>query len=647
MVDGGNILDLVIEAESRPSIPSNDKDKSVVDVDPAIVSYNRPPRKDDSGSQSLPNGERLGGPFTTNQSVPLHIAPDSLAQSPSPSPAIKSLKPLVSIKTPKEDLLPSSIASENVTSATLTGPFSELSLDGVDQSDIFQRHSAKEIAVDHKNLIPDPGQSVLLQTPAKNIGKRARRGAAKGRTAEDGGSAQGRSRFSQQETLVSVASQSPNTPRRPRGGRESPLIENLSQSNRRPIASADDSFPRLEAAQPKKKARRHRPQISEDQNGWATEEVTDIQDMGDFDFEANLSKFDKHGVFNKIREADATAEADRLVSFNRIPGKIGTVVRNLHHTENVLSPNANGHLAWNSGDSEKDINETRVSSVRSLSRASLRKPPSRKGSSLYDTENLASSGVLPDPKMRNIHLSHDQAGSPKTHNTISPYYSRANSRSRAALRITPSNHICPCVNPLQMVELEQLSISELGLTEDIITENASRGIAETARKVVVTERGKSTLALPGGSPLVVILVGNTKSGSRAVAAGRQLRNHGYRVVICVLGLEREADLLDSVRRQLNIYRKCGGHVTKAEGLEKSLQQMQAPIELILDALLGMHLLFDDLRTEDQTVYCQLASWANASEVGVLAVDIPSGLDASSGIYCIFFQKNETAMLTLR
>lgn len=634
MVDGGNILDLVIEAENRPSVPSKGEDKSVVDVDPAIVSYNRPQRKDDSGSQTLPHVERLGGPVTS-QSVPLPIAPDLLAQSPSPSPAIIPLNSMVPLNTkPNEDVLQSSGAPENVTSATLTGPFIELSLDGGHQDNIFQRHNAKEIAVHQKDLLPDPGQSVLLQTPAKNTGKRARRGAAKGRTAEDGGSAPGRSQFSQQQTLVSAASQSPYAPRRPRGARGLPLIADPSQSNRPRIAPADDSLSRLEAAQPKKKARRHRTQISEDQNGWATEEVTDIQDMGDFDFEANLSKFDKHGVFNKIREADATAEADRLVSFNRIPGKIGTVVRNLHHTENVLSPNANSHLAWNSGDSEKDINETRVSSVRSLSRASLRKPPSRKGSSLYSSENLASSGVLPDLKTRNIHLSHDQAGSPKTQNPSSPFYSRANSRSRAALRTTPSNHICPCVNPLQMVELEQLSISELGLTEDIITENASRGIAETARKVVITEREKSTLALPGGSPLVVILVGNTKSGSRAVAAGRQLRNHGYRVVICVLGLEREEDLLDSVRRQLNIYRKCGGLVTKAEGLEKSLQQLQAPIELIVDALLGMHLLFDDLRTDDQTVYFQLASWANASEVGVLAVDIPSGLDASSGTYCI-------------
>lgn len=631
MVDGGNISDLVIEAENRPSTPSKVEDTSVVDVDPAIVSYNRPPRKGESGSRSLPLGDHLGGPVTS-QAVPLPIAPDALAQSPLPSPAVIPLNPIVPITTkPKEDVLLSSVASENVTSATLTGPFTELSLDGGHQDNNIQEHSAKEIAIHQKDVSPALGQSVPVQAPTKNTGWRPRRGAAKGRTAEDGGSAPGRARFSQQESMVSAASKSPNTPRRPRGAREIPVIEDPSQLNRPPITPADDSISRLEAAQPKKKARRHRPKISEDQNGWATEEITDIQDMGDFDFEANLSKFDKHGVFNQIREADATAEADRLVSFNRTPGKIGTTVRNLHHTENVLSPKANGHLAWNSGDSEKDINETRVSSVRSLSRASIRRALSRKGSSLHGTENLASSGVLPDLKTRNIHLSHDQAGSPKTHNPSSPFYSRANSRSRAALRITPSNHICPCINPLQMVELEQLSISELGLTEDIITENASRGIAETARRVVITEREKSTLALPGGSPLVVILVGNTKSGSRAVAAGRQLRNHGYRVVVCVLGLEREDDLLDSVRRQLNIYRKCGGHVTKADGLEKSLQQMQAPIELIVDALLGMHFLFDDLRTDDQTVYFQLATWANASEVGVLAVDIPSGLDASSGM----------------
>ena len=60
-----------------------------------------------------------------------------------------------------------------------------------------------------------------------------------------------------------------------------------------------------------------------------------------------------------------------------------------------------------------------------------------------------------------------------------------------------------------------------------------------------------------------MLAGNNKSGIRAVAAARHLRNHGPNVVVCVLGLERESELLVGLRRQLKVFRTFGGKlVTK-------------------------------------------------------------------------------------
>ena len=41
-------------------------------------------------------------------------------------------------------------------------------------------------------------------------------------------------------------------------------------------------------------SRRERTKTRDAQNGWATEAATDIQEMGNFDFAGNLSKFDKH-----------------------------------------------------------------------------------------------------------------------------------------------------------------------------------------------------------------------------------------------------------------------------------------------------------------------------------------------------------------
>lgn len=171
-----------------------------------------------------------------------------------------------------------------------------------------------------------------------------------------------------------------------------------------------------------------------------------------------------------------------------------------------------------------------------------------------------------------------------------------------------------------MLELEQLATSELGLSDDMMTENAAHCIAQLARRTTTGER-------------VVILAGNTKSGARAIAAGRQLKNHGMRVLVFVLGVEREDDLLEIVRRQLSIYRNSGGQLANADKLTALGKDRKAPSDLVIDALLGMHLSFEDLRTADQNTFYEVAVWANKCKASVLAVDVPSGLDAASGEMC--------------
>ena len=584
-------------------------------IDPAIVSFHRP-LKTDSAS-GIPQSQDRPSP-------PTSLSPEAPAQ---PSPARLLTRPAIPIDTkPKEVTLQTPVGQDNIASATLTGPFNELDLDRGHGSTPAQQDAARIIISHETNLLPDLHP---IQAPANSNGKRNRKGGPRGKAVED----------VEQQHQITAANQNQNGSRRPKGWRQTNLTEDAPQSNPPTMHLAVHSLPRSQAPT-RKRARRHRIRTSEDQNGWATGEATDIQDMGDFDFEGNLSKFDKQGVFDKIRQEDTTADEDRLVSFNRIPARPGTAGgKNLHYTENVLdSPHATGHVVWNSSDSEKDVSEARVSSGRSsrrnISRVSVRKPRSRKGSTLQGNDHLAGSGLLSDPVSRTRYSSHEQAGSPRLAiNRAGPHYSKPNSRPGATLRIMPSDHPCPCLTPLQMVELEQLAVSELGLTEDIVTENASRGIAETVQRVMASKED-SRFKPRGDIPTIVILAGNNRSGARAIGAGRHLRNHRCQIVICVLGLEREDDLLDTVRRQLNMYRNCGGQVTKPDGLDKCLMRLHSPTELIIDALLGMHLSFDDLRKDDQANYFQLATWVNNSEdssTSVLAVDVPSGLDALSGM----------------
>ena len=191
-----------------------------------------------------------------------------------------------------------------------------------------------------------------------------------------------------------------------------------------------------------------------------------------------------------------------------------------------------------------------------------------------------------------------------------------------------------------MLELEHLAISELDLTEDMMTENVATAIAQTARKLATLNRQNASSS-PTKYPLVVILAGNHKTGSRAIAAARQLRNHNAQVILCVLGLNRESDLLDSVRRQLTIYRKRGGEAIGEIELAETLNQFRPAAgrktrrrhpdaNLIIDAILGIHFSFDDLRAEDQAGYAEIVRWANGSDAVTVSIDIPSGVDSSTG-----------------
>jgi enhancer of mRNA-decapping protein 3 len=181
-----------------------------------------------------------------------------------------------------------------------------------------------------------------------------------------------------------------------------------------------------------------------------------------------------------------------------------------------------------------------------------------------------------------------------------------------------------------MLNLENIADTELGLSEDMMAENAGRGIAEVALSALNTGgrgliQGKSTII-----PTVVVFAGNNKSGLRAVSAARHLRNHGLNVVVCVLGLERETELLVGLRRQLKVFRNFGGKlVTKVELLEY-IKTLNAPIELIIDGLLGLTISFEELRTGDQATAYELIEFANRSKASVLAIDIPTGIDPTTG-----------------
>lgn len=232
--------------------------------------------------------------------------------------------------------------------------------------------------------------------------------------------------------------------------------------------------------------------------------------------------------------------------------------------------------------------------------------------------------------------------------------------------VLPSERRLETVSALQMLNLENIAHNELGLTEDMMAENAGRGIAEVALETLsdpankirsgqVDMHGNGQSTAPAHSvpaPTIVILAGNNKSGTRAVAGGRHLRNKGINVLLCVVGIERgEREILDDLRQQIRLYRNFGGRIYNKSDLFEHLRKTIIPtltidtprnaasakapaITLIIDALLGLVVSFDELRTGDQATVYELMEWANRNEAFVLAVDVPTGIDPSSGYVSI-------------
>ncbi|KAF4510295.1 hypothetical protein G6O67_002194 [Ophiocordyceps sinensis] len=359
-------------------------------------------------------------------------------------------------------------------------------------------------------------------------------------------------------------------------------------------------------------------------NGWASEDVT--EEMGDFDFENNLAKFDKRTIFDQMRKEDQVDDANRLVSHNRRakPGTAGG--KSLHGSENVPDTPRNAAQHNDFWNSEADVgvnDEGRLSGKENRNGQGARRGEGKSGPSRRSQSRKANNVMGGHPLSRV--------------NSTQPV-------QQPGLYLVPSNRRLEAISALQMLNLENIAANELGFSESLMAENAGRGIAEVAvtalndpaMKVrfglaVANSSGDASLS----SSSIVILAGNSKSGIRALAAGRHLRNKNIDVIVCLVGVERERDLLEDLRRQMQLYRSFGGKVLGKNDFFEHLRESSASgspvsVSLIIDALLGLTISFEELRIGDQATVYELMEWSNRNEAFVLSVDVPTGIDPTTG-----------------
>ncbi len=165
----------------------------------------------------------------------------------------------------------------------------------------------------------------------------------------------------------------------------------------------------------------------------------------------------------------------------------------------------------------------------------------------------------------------------------------------------------PTVTAAQMREVDRIAIEETGPNLLQMMENAGRSLAlETLDRLGMARRGAP----------VVVLAGTGGNGGGGICAGRHLTNRRIDVHLCLA----EPDRLSGVTAfQRGIYAEAGGQEIAAAELSSFRPA------LIVDAVLGYN-----LRGAPRPSAAAVIRWANASGAPVLALDLPSGVDATTG-----------------
>jgi NAD(P)H-hydrate epimerase len=168
----------------------------------------------------------------------------------------------------------------------------------------------------------------------------------------------------------------------------------------------------------------------------------------------------------------------------------------------------------------------------------------------------------------------------------------------------------PSLTTKQMIEVDRAMMQDLRIELIQMMENAGRTLAHLARVRFFdgSPRGKK----------VVVLAGTGGNGGGALVCTRRLHTWGAHVQIVLT--HPPAHFTAVPAHQLEIVQRMNVPVAGAD----TLAQAHSP-QLIVDGLIGYR-----LKGTPHGTVADLIQWANAQAAPILALDIPSGVDGTTG-----------------
>jgi NAD(P)H-hydrate epimerase len=173
--------------------------------------------------------------------------------------------------------------------------------------------------------------------------------------------------------------------------------------------------------------------------------------------------------------------------------------------------------------------------------------------------------------------------------------------------VTDTGIRVPAVTAAQMREVDRIAAEETGPNLFQMMENAGRNLAELAIERLGARWREQTIA---------VLAGPGGNGGGGICAARHLANRGARVLLCLAEPSRLAEVTAYQRK---IFESTSGREISPDELDR------AEIAFVLDALLGY-----SLAGAPRGAIADLIRWTHRAHAPVVALDLPSGLDATTG-----------------
>jgi hydroxyethylthiazole kinase-like uncharacterized protein yjeF len=164
--------------------------------------------------------------------------------------------------------------------------------------------------------------------------------------------------------------------------------------------------------------------------------------------------------------------------------------------------------------------------------------------------------------------------------------------------------------------VDRAAIEEYGIPGVVLMENAARGLADHAMRML----GGLARSHATAQPRVLIVCGSGNNGGDGYALARHLHNRGVNVSLASLGTpkpESDAGINQAICRRMQLPARAFSELAH-EGDGRAFH-------LIVDGIFGT-----GLDREVNGEAAEAIEWINRAGRPVLAIDVPSGMDCNSG-----------------